>query len=42
LTFEAILEGFALNQAFNPEVMTREYIESFMPQMARSIIDLAH
>jgi AcrR family transcriptional regulator len=42
LTFEAILEGFALNQAFSPEVMTREYIEGFMPQMARSIIDLAH
>lgn len=41
LTFEAILEGFALNQAFNPEVMTREYIESFMPQMARAIIDLS-
>jgi len=40
LTFEAILEGFALNQAFNPEVITREYIESFMPQMARAIIDL--
>lgn len=42
LTFEAILEGFTLNQAFSPEVMTREYIESFMPQMARSIIDLGH
>ena len=26
LTFEAILEGFVLNLAFNSEVMTRKYI----------------
>jgi AcrR family transcriptional regulator len=40
LTFEAILEGFALNVAFNSEVMTREYIESCMPQLARTLLDL--
>jgi AcrR family transcriptional regulator len=41
LTFEAILEGFVLNLAFNSEVMTRKYIESFLPQLARSFIDLS-
>ena len=41
LTFEAMLEGFVLNHAFNPEVMTRKYIESCMPQLTRSVIDLA-
>jgi AcrR family transcriptional regulator len=40
LTFEAVLEGFALNIAFNSEVMTRDYIESCLPQLTRSIIDL--
>jgi AcrR family transcriptional regulator len=40
LTWEAILEGFALNLAFNPDVMTREYIESCMPQLARWLLDL--
>jgi AcrR family transcriptional regulator len=41
LTYEAILEGFALNLAFSPEVMTRKHIESFMPQMARAVMDLS-
>jgi AcrR family transcriptional regulator len=41
LTYEAILEGFALNLAFSPEVMTREHIEIFMPQMARAVMDLS-
>jgi AcrR family transcriptional regulator len=41
LTFEAILEGFALNVAFNSDVMTREYIESCMPQLARSLLDMS-
>lgn len=40
LTFEAIMEGFALNVAFNSEVMTREYIESCMPQLTRTLLDL--
>jgi AcrR family transcriptional regulator len=40
LTFEAILEGFALNRAFNSEVMTREYIESCMPQLARTLLNM--
>jgi AcrR family transcriptional regulator len=40
LTFEAIMEGFALNVAFNSEVMTREYIESCMPQLAQTLLDL--
>jgi AcrR family transcriptional regulator len=40
LTFEAILDGFVLNLAFNSEVMTRKYIESCIPQFARSFIDL--
>jgi AcrR family transcriptional regulator len=40
LTFEAILEGFALNRAFNSEVMTREYIESCMPQLTRTLLDM--
>jgi AcrR family transcriptional regulator len=40
LTFEAVLEGFALNVAFNSEVMTRDYIESCLPQLTRCIIDL--
>ena len=39
LTWEAILEGFVLNLAFNPDVMTREYIESCMPQLARWLLD---
>jgi AcrR family transcriptional regulator len=39
LTWEAILEGFALNLAFNPDVMTREYIESCMPQLARWLLN---
>jgi AcrR family transcriptional regulator len=39
LTWEAILEGFALNLAFNPDVMTREYIESCIPQLARWLLD---
>jgi AcrR family transcriptional regulator len=39
LTWEAILEGMALNLAFNPDVMTREYIESCMPQLARWVLD---
>jgi AcrR family transcriptional regulator len=41
LTWEAILEGFVLNLAFNSEVMTRKYIQSFIPQLARSFIDLS-
>ncbi len=40
LTFEAVLEGFALNVAFNSEVMTRDYIESCLPRLTRCIIDL--
>jgi AcrR family transcriptional regulator len=40
LTFEAVLEGFALNVAFNSEVMTRDFIESCLPQLTRCIIDL--
>jgi AcrR family transcriptional regulator len=40
LTFEAILEGFALNVAFNSEVLTREYIESCMPQLTRTLLDM--
>ena len=40
LNFEAVLEGFALNVAFNPAVMTRDYIERCLPQLTRSIIDL--
>jgi AcrR family transcriptional regulator len=40
LTFEAILEGFALNRAFNSEVMTREYIERCIPLLTRSLLDL--
>ena len=40
LTFEAVLEGFALNVAFNSEVMTRDYIESYLPRLTRCIIDL--
>src|ERR1700730_11776605 len=39
LTWEAILEGFVLNLAFNPDVMTREYIESCMPQLARWLLN---
>ena len=39
LTWEAILEGFALNLAFNSDVMTREYIESCIPQLARWLLD---
>jgi AcrR family transcriptional regulator len=41
LTFEAILEGFVLNFAFDPEVMTRKYIESCIPQLTRFVIDLS-
>jgi AcrR family transcriptional regulator len=40
LTFEAILDGFVLNLAFSSEVMTREYIESCIPQLTRALIDL--
>jgi AcrR family transcriptional regulator len=40
LTFEAILDGFVLNLAFSSEVMTREYIESCIPQLARFVIDM--
>jgi AcrR family transcriptional regulator len=40
LTFEAVLEGFALNVAFNSEVMTRDFIERCLPQLTRCIIDL--
>ena len=40
LTFEAVMEGFALNIAFNSEVMTRDYLESCLPQLTRCIIDL--
>jgi hypothetical protein len=40
LTFEAVLEGFALNVAFNSEVMRRDYIEICLPQLTRCIIDL--
>lgn len=40
LTFEAVLEGFALNIAFNPEVMTSEYVERCLPQLTQSIIHL--
>jgi AcrR family transcriptional regulator len=39
LTFEAILEGFVLNFAFDPEVMTRKHIESCMPKLTRFVID---
>jgi AcrR family transcriptional regulator len=41
LTFEAILEGFVLNLAFNPEVMTRKYIETCIPQLTRFLIGLS-
>jgi AcrR family transcriptional regulator len=41
LTFEAILDGFVLNLAFSSEVMTREYIESCIPQLTRALIDLS-
>jgi AcrR family transcriptional regulator len=40
LTFEAVLEGMALNLAFDSDVMTREYIESCMPQLTRTLINL--
>jgi AcrR family transcriptional regulator len=40
LTFEAILEGFALNHAFNPEVMTAQYIACCLPQLGRAVLDL--
>jgi hypothetical protein len=40
LTFEAILEGFVLNFAFDPGVMTCKYIESYIPQLTRFVIDL--
>jgi AcrR family transcriptional regulator len=40
LTFEAILEGFALNLAFNPEIMTPKYIACCLPQLGRTILDL--
>jgi AcrR family transcriptional regulator len=40
LTWEALLEGFVLNLAFNPDVMTREYIESCMPQLGRWLLNL--
>jgi hypothetical protein len=40
LTFEAVLEGFAVNIAFNSAVMTRDYIESCLPQLTHCIIDL--
>jgi hypothetical protein len=40
LTFEAVLEGFALNVAFNSEVMTHDFIERCLPQLTRCIIDL--
>jgi AcrR family transcriptional regulator len=41
LTCEAVLDGLVLNLAFNSEVMTREYIESCLPQLMRSVIDLS-
>jgi AcrR family transcriptional regulator len=41
LTFEAIMEGFALNQAFSPDVMTREYIKSCMPWLAQFLAGLS-
>jgi hypothetical protein len=41
LTFEAIMEGFALNLAFNSAVMTREYIERCLPQLTRAVLALS-
>jgi AcrR family transcriptional regulator len=41
LTCEAILDGFVVNLAFNSDVMTREYIESCIPQLTRAVIDLS-
>jgi hypothetical protein len=41
LTFEAILEGLVLNFAFDPEVMTRKYIENCIPQLTRFATDLS-
>ncbi|HEY4050166.1 MAG TPA: helix-turn-helix domain-containing protein [Acidobacteriaceae bacterium] len=38
LSFEAILEGFALNFAFDSEVMTREYLKSCVPHLARTVM----
>ena len=40
LTFKAILEGFALDRAFNSEVMTRKYIERCIPLLTRSVLEL--
>jgi AcrR family transcriptional regulator len=40
LAFEAILEGFVLNLAFDAEVMTKKYIENCIPQLTRSLINL--
>jgi AcrR family transcriptional regulator len=39
LAMEAILEGFALNRAFNSHVMTTEYIERCVSQLARQIME---
>lgn len=42
LACEAIIEGFALNLAFDSEVMTRKYIETCLPQLARALMDVSH
>lgn len=41
LTLEALLDGFVLNLAFHSEVMTREYIESCVPQLTRCVTELS-
>ncbi len=39
LAIESLLEGFALNVAFSPEVMTPKYIAKYLPRMARLILE---
>lgn len=38
LAIEALLDGFALNAAFSPEVLDRSYLETLIPQLLASVL----
>jgi len=40
LALESILEGFALNFAFHPEVLTPRFLSKCVPQLARLVVEM--